>query len=73
MLAFPTRVFGEKPNFSNFNRDEWQPRKHVDMLKASVAYHNGKTEKERSEIQPLSGVRYSILRELPYFDASRRL
>ena len=56
LQVFPTHTFGEKPDYSHFNRDEWE---------------NSNTTSQQKEIERESCVRYSVLLKLPYFDASR--
>ena len=68
LLAFPTEKFGEKPDYSNFYRKEWVPRTDEHhRQEAMKSYHSG----EQIGIEKTSGVRYSYLLELPYFNAPR--
>ena len=71
MIEFPTAVFSEKPDYSNFNKDDCVERKNSDTLKASFAHLQCNTKKDRAAIERDTGVRYSVLHELPYFNASR--
>ena len=70
-LTFPTHNFGDKPDFSNFNRNEWLPRNNKDHCEISFAYNACKTNSHREKLEQLHGIRYSVLCELPYFNASR--
>ena len=63
-----TEKFGEKPDYSNFYRKEWVPRTDEHhRQEAMKSYHSG----EQIGIEKTSGVRYSYLLELPYFNAPR--
>lgn len=64
-------VKNDKPYFCNFKRQTWKMRNHEDTLRAALEYCKCKTMKERKVLVKSTGVRYSILNELPYFDMSR--
>ena len=71
LKPFPTAAFGEKPDYSGFDRSVWPPR----TLESHVTHANrhkcAKTQKERKAIERESGCRYSVLLELPYYDIVR--
>ena len=70
-MEFSTHRFGEKPDHSNFNRQEWIPRNnHNHRLNASK-HRLAKTKAEQVVIERSTGVRYSVLLQIPYFDAPR--
>ena len=71
LLPFPTEKFGDKADYSNFNRLEWEPRNAEQHHRVASAYCLAKTASEREKLERDYGIRYSVLNELPYFDASR--
>ena len=71
LLEFPTDAFGDKPDYSNFNRSEWLPRSIAEHRKAALKHKAGNTKSALHEIERQSGVRYTVLVELPYFDPPR--
>ena len=66
--SFERGLFGEKPNYSGFNYPSWEPRKGDDHKKLAEGTLKAKTKTARSELESASGVRYSKLFRLPYFD-----
>lgn len=61
-------TFGEKTDFSGFNREEWtlcSLQQHKSDVK-EVLKQTTKTAQQKAESE--HGVRYSVLLELPYFD-----
>lgn len=71
MLPFPTLAFGEKPDYTNTNESEWPPRNITEHKKSALAHKNSSTRAQQKLIERNSGVRYSILTELPYFNPPR--
>ena len=71
LASFPTQSFGEKADYSNFNRDEWELRTNEAHRILASKYYNCNTQVDQHKIERESGVRYTVLLELPYFDASR--
>ena len=71
LLSFPTEHFGEKNDYSNFDRSKWEPRTNSCHREISAEYRMCNTRSEQHQIERSSGVRYSVLLELPYFDAPR--
>ena len=71
LLAFPTKKFGEKADYSNFDRTEWVPRTDEHHRQEAMKSYHSLTKSERMDIEKKSGVRYSCLLELPYFNAPR--
>ena len=71
LQVFPTHTFGEKPDYSHFNRDEWELRTNEQHRLAAARHKNSNTTSQQKEIERESCVRYSVLLKLPYFDASR--
>lgn len=56
---------------SNIAYDTWQPRTHTEYLTNSERYLNAKDKRERQTIFDETGIRWSELLRLPYFDPSR--
>ena len=71
MDAFPTSNFGEKPDFTGFDRSLWEPRSIVSHRQHALAHKNCKTAQQQKLIEREYGCRYSILLELPYYDVVR--
>ena len=71
LLRFPTESFGDKPNYSNFLRSQWTPRTNSHHRSEAASYCACNIRSDRVEIEMRSGVRYSCLLQLPYFNASR--
>ena len=69
--AFPTSNFGEKPDFTGFDRSLWEPRSIVSHRQHALAHKNCKTAQQQKLIEREYGCRYSILLELPYYDVVR--
>ena len=69
MKNFPRPSFGEKQDFSGFDRDSWSLRTNTDHREQVWRIHNtATTKKQRSEMEAKHGVRFSSLIHLPYFD-----
>lgn len=71
LLNFPTKKFGEKPDHSNFNRDEWEKRNNDQHREIAKQYIECNTQTDQQKIERQYRIRYTVLLELPYFDASR--
>ena len=71
LLEFPTTAFGEKPDYSNFDRSKWKMRKIETHREKSTQYLSCATLQARKNLERSHGMRYSVLSELPYFDAPR--
>ena len=71
MKVFSTRSFGESPDYSGYNTQEW-PVRELQMHKQKSYQHlNANTKAEQKEIERSYGIRYSALVELPYFNPIR--
>lgn len=66
---FPTASFGEKPDYSGFDRNNWISRNHSDFVEVAMKHKHAKTAKERQDIERSHGVRYTVLLTLPYYNA----
>lgn len=71
LLSFPTHSFGEKPDYSNFDRSQWNPRTNEQHRGVADQFLNSKTRATQINIERDFGIRYTVLLELPYFDAAR--
>jgi hypothetical protein len=69
MKSFPTSAFGEKPDYSGFDRENWIAREHSDCVDVGMQHKHAKTAKERSGLEKRYGVRYTVLLTLPYYNA----
>ena len=68
---FETARFSEKPNYGGFNPSEWPERTPEQHKQKGVEWKLAKTQTERQRIERESGVRYTELLRLPYFDSAR--
>ena len=71
LKCFPVETFGEKPDYSGFNRSEW-PLRNLDIHKMKCMEHlSAVTKSYQKSIEKNYGLRYSVLIELPYFNPIR--
>ena len=70
LLSFPTCSFGEKADYSNFDKSQWKPRTN-EHRNIADQYRSCKTRAAQIDIEREFGIRYTILLELPYFDVPR--
>lgn len=71
LLSFPRNAFGEKGDYTNVNRSDWIPRKSDEHKVNAQAHKSCNTLTNQKAIERDTGVRYSVLNELPYFDPPR--
>lgn len=71
LKEFETEVFGDKPDYSGFDRSQWNPRENSDHWKWAFKHKECKTRADQKQIERLHGCRYSALLELEYFDPIR--
>ncbi len=66
-------VFGKPPDFSNFDTTQWTARTNLQHREdaKNKKHRLARTKTESQSIERKSGVRYSVLLKLPYFDAPR--
>lgn len=69
LKTFP-RV-GDHVDCSGFDRETWEPRSHKSHCYQAQRTLSAQTKAARKLIEKESGARYSILFELPYYDAIR--
>ena len=68
---FQSRSFGQKLDYSGYNKQHWPARTLSTHKKAATQYSMAKTPAEQKRILSKFGVRYSSLLDLPYFDPIR--
>lgn len=68
LKTFPTKEFGEKPDFSGYNRTLWPVRDLAIHRQKCSEYVNCNTKSAQKAIEKELGIRYSVLIELPYFN-----
>ena len=71
LTSFPTARFGEKPDFSGFNRDEWDLRTKNGHISSCMEIQNATSKTSLESLEAQYGVRYSALIDLPMFDPIR--
>ena len=62
---------GAPSNYSGYDRNNWIPRTNEHHKFYSTKYKLARTRKAREEMEKKTGVRYSLLTQLPYFDSIR--
>ena len=67
--TFPTAHFGDYPDYSGFHKTDWETRSHGLHVWYACQQKKAKTESERKSIESEFGARYSLLYELPYYNA----
>ena len=60
-----------KKIFAGFDRETWEKRSNEDHRNCAVRVRSCKTKTEREKLESETGVRYSVLLGLPYYDAIR--
>ena len=63
---FPRASFGDKPDFSGFDRESWERRSNEDHQAAAEKVHQAKTPSDAQKFASSSGARYSVLFQLHY-------
>ena len=71
LKPFPTKAFGEKADFSGFDRSLWPPRLKESHFRHAKQHKNARLGREKKAIEREYGCRYSVLLELPYYDIVR--
>ena len=66
---FPTDKFTEIADYSGFDKSEWEVRSHAIHVHYAILQEAAETETERKGIEYMSGARYSVLYDLPYYHA----
>ena len=71
LKEFATAHFGDKPDYSGFDFDNWTKRDLATHLTNAREHKKADTLKKRTEIQQTHGLKYSELINLPHFDIVR--
>ena len=66
---FPTIDGKDYPDYSGFDKQMWEPRSHALHVWYALQQQNSKTKDERREKESNYGARYSLLYDLPYYNA----
>lgn len=69
LKEFSVQRFGDYPDYSGFNRSEWETRSHALHVWYALKHKEAKTEEQRKKIEAIHGARYTSLYELPYYNA----
>lgn len=69
LKQFPVKTFGDYPDYSDFNKLDWEPRSHAVHVWYGIRQKCAKTVEEKKHIESLYGARYTSLYELPYYNA----
>ena len=72
LKKFTCVSFGEKLDYSGFDRDTWSERSMEQHLQAIKEVESASTPTQVEQITKKNGVRYSELVRLPYFDIIRQ-
>ena len=70
LKSFSVKV-GESSDYSGYDTKKWDLRTKQYHVEQSQKYYMARTRREREKIEHESGVRYSVLTQLPYFDSVR--
>ena len=68
---FKNGAFGQKLDYSGYDRHSWQLRTLAEHKVAATEYLMAQSPSEQQRVLSKLGVRYSLLLELPYFDPIR--
>ena len=68
MKEFPCEGFGERTDYSGYDRTTWVMRSMEQHLHSTELVKNAKTPTEKTELQRTLGVGWSSLCRLPYFN-----
>ena len=71
LKVFETEVFGDKPDFSGFDRSQWVPRENSSHRQYAFEHKSCNTLSDQKKIERDHGCQYSVLLELHYFDPIR--
>lgn len=71
LKVFPTHSFGEKPDYSGYDRTAWIDRDLVDHKESCAKHKVSDTHSAQLKLEREHGCRYSVLLELPYFNPIR--
>ena len=69
LKEFPTEEFGSYTDYSGFEKDDWEYRCHGIHVWYALRAQTAKTKVEQKSIESSHGARYTLLYELPYYNA----
>ena len=68
LKVFPTKAFGEKSDYSGFDRTLWTPRQLENHRNYAYKHKDAQNRSQEISIEKSNGCRFSVLLELPYFE-----
>ena len=68
LKVFPTKCFGDKADYSGFDRDIWPPRSLAMHRMYALEHRDAVNKGQRKAIERDHGCRYCVLLKLPYFN-----
>ena len=68
LKVFPTESFGDKADYSGFDRDIWPPRTLAMHRTYALKHRDAINKGQRKAIEQEHGCRYCVLLKLPYFN-----
>lgn len=68
LLSFTTAAFGEKADYSDFDKTHWTARTNTEHRTNAEKHKMCTTQSAKKKIEREHGVRYTALLKLPYFD-----
>ena len=71
LKEFPTENFGDKKDYSGFDRSEWPKRTVEEHRDVGMSWKHCNTLAKRQNLEQKYGVRFTELLRLPYFDTVR--
>lgn len=71
LKEFPTGSFGDKPNYAGYDRELWEVRTAESHKEKCMNLLTANSQSALQSMESACGARYSVLLELPYFDAIR--
>ena len=69
LKQFKKEHFGDYPDYSGFDKATWEPRTHAVHVWYAILQKKSKTEEDRKNNEGWHGARYTMLYELPYYNA----
>jgi len=67
--TFPCERFGKKSDYSGFDRENWISRTHAKCFALGTKHKHAKTASDQISIEKEHGICYTVLINLPYYNA----
>jgi len=67
--TFPCERFGKKSDYSGFDRENWISRTHAECFALGTKHKHAKTASDQISIEKEHGICYTVLINLPYYNA----